>query len=384
MKKIAIIGAGISGLFFANLLRQDSKHKFVIFEKNESITLDKGYGVQLSVNSTELLNKINFKNFNNQNYFNPEKIDFYSLSKKKKICDLNISNFNNKEAKYLTIKRENLINFLKEKLPSNFIQYNKKIVKINSSIKNIDLFFEDNSSEVCDYLIISDGIFSPTKSILFKKKIEPEYSKSLAIRGTLNKKDLKDINKSNISIFLGSNLHFVIYPLNKHDEFNFVGIVKKKLNKIELNNHRLFDKKYFQSMIVSKMSQQIDKNILDNLKNVKCFPTFMSNKIYLPKQKKIFILGDAFYAFPPTFAQGASQSIEAAYDLYEMFENNGLEFNKKRLKRTKMISKRSNFNYFAFHLSNPLMIFFRDILIKYFVRNKKFLNNYLGKIYFKK
>ena len=74
-------------------------------------------------------------------------------------------------------------------------------------------------------------------------------------------------------------------------------------------------------MIVSEMSRQIDKNILDNLKNVKCFPTFMSNKIYLPKQKKIFILGDAFYAFPPTFAQGASQSIEAAYDLYEMFEN---------------------------------------------------------------
>ena len=46
-----------------------------------------------------------------------------------------------------------------------------------------------------------------------------------------------------------------------------------------------------------------------------------------------------------------------------------------------MISKRSKFNYFAFHLSNSLMVFARDILIKYFVKNDKFLNNYLGKIY---
>ena len=33
MKKVAIIGAGISGLFFANLLRQDSNYEFTIMKK---------------------------------------------------------------------------------------------------------------------------------------------------------------------------------------------------------------------------------------------------------------------------------------------------------------------------------------------------------------
>ena len=33
MKKIAIIGAGISGLFFANLLEKNSDYDFKIFEK---------------------------------------------------------------------------------------------------------------------------------------------------------------------------------------------------------------------------------------------------------------------------------------------------------------------------------------------------------------
>ena len=41
MKKIAIIGAGISGLSFANLLRQDSNYDITIYEKNNFINLEK-------------------------------------------------------------------------------------------------------------------------------------------------------------------------------------------------------------------------------------------------------------------------------------------------------------------------------------------------------
>ena len=132
MKKVAIIGAGISGLFFGNLLRQDSDYEITIYEKSNSINLEKGYGIQLSVNSIELLNKINFQNFNIQNKFNPNKIDFYSLPKNRKICDLDISSFNTKEIKYTTMERSNLIEFLKEKLLTNSVQYSKKVNKYNN------------------------------------------------------------------------------------------------------------------------------------------------------------------------------------------------------------------------------------------------------------
>ena len=138
MKKVAIIGAGISGLFFANILRQDSNYEIVIYEKNNSINLEKGYGIQLSVNSIKLLNKIGFQNLNLAHQFNPKKIDFYSLLKKNKICDLDISNFNTEEAKYTTLHRSILVEFLKEKLPSNLMQYNKIVSKINSTTENIE------------------------------------------------------------------------------------------------------------------------------------------------------------------------------------------------------------------------------------------------------
>ena len=77
MKKVAIIGAGISGLFFANLLRQNPEYEITIYEKNNSIDLEIGYGIQLSINSVKLLNKIGFQNINSKEKFYPNKLDFY-------------------------------------------------------------------------------------------------------------------------------------------------------------------------------------------------------------------------------------------------------------------------------------------------------------------
>ena len=381
MKKIAIIGAGISGLFIANLLRQDSNYDITIYEKNNSINLEKGYGIQLSVNSVKLLNKISFQNIDQLNNFNPNKIDFYSLQKKQKICDLNISEFNTDNAKYTTLQRSTLIEFLKEKIPTNLIQYNKKIKQVDNKNETVMLTFENNSSAEYDCLVISDGVFSPTKSLVANKQIEPKYFNSIAVRATINQNNLEGIDPNNISLFLGSNLHSVVYPVDKNSEFNFIGILRKNLTNNQLQNYSLFSENSFISSILSELSGQIDQNILENINNIKCFPIFISNEIYDQQHKNIFLIGDAFFAFPPSFAQGASQSIEAAFELFEYINKNSNDFNKRRIEKTKMINNRSKFNHFVFHLSNPLIIFVRDFILRNLVKNKKFLENYLGKIY---
>jgi len=381
MKKIAIIGAGISGLSFANLLRQDSNYDITIYEKNSFVNLEKGYGIQLSVNSVKLLNKIGFQNIDQLNKFNPNKIDFYSLQKKKKICDLNISEFNTDNAKYTTLQRSTLIEFLKEKIPNNLIQYNKKIKQVDNKNETVMLTFEDNSFSEYDYLVISDGVFSPTKSLVANKQNKPKYFNSIAIRGTINRKNFENISYNNISLFLGSNFHSVVYPVDKNSEFNFIGILRKKLTNNQLQNYSLFSKNSFISSILSELSSQIDKNILGNINNIKCFPIFISNEVYDQQHKNIFLIGDAFFAFPPSFAQGASQSIEAAFELFEYINKNSNNFNKIRIEKTKMINNRSKFNHFVFHLSNPLIIFVRDFILRNLIKNKKFLESYLGKIY---
>jgi len=381
MKKVAIIGGGISGLYIASLLRQNPNYEITVYEKNNSVNLEKGYGIQLSVNSIKLLNKIGFQNIDLKEKFFPNWVNFYSLKNKNKICDLNISTFNDSDDKYTTLQRFTLIDFLRNKLPSNLINYNKKVIEVQNESTITKVIFEDNSSIECDYLIISDGTFSKTRSLITSKEIKPKYFNSIALRGNIDQNDLQDIDHNNISLFLGSNLHSVVYPINQNGQFNFVTILRKNLNSQELTDYSLFNSKEFVSSALLEISKQIDNNIIENLKDIKCFPIFVSTEISQPKNKNTFIIGDAFFTFPPTFAQGASQSIEVAHELYKNFENENNQFNKERIKRTKMIDRKSRLNYFAFHLSNPLITYVRNLLIKRLVKNKNFLKNYLGNIY---
>ena len=384
-KKVAIIGAGISGLTFANFLQKNSEYDFIIYEKNSSLDLYGGYGVQLSANSVSILNKISFKDLKIDDKFNPEKIDFYSLKNNNKICELDITQFNREDTDYTTLKRSLLIGFLKEKLFTNSIQFNKKVDKINFSNSKVEITFENSVTDTFDYLVIADGVFSLTKSILFNNNIKPKYSGSLAIRTLIKRENLKFLNEKNISLFLGPKIHLATYAINIRNEFNLVAVVRKKLNKKNLSDGSFFNNKenirqFIKDSVIQKNSKF--KSLFDNAKDIKCFATFTSDKIHQFNQKNTFFLGDAFYAPLPTFAQGASQSIESAYELYNIFNGNNFnEYFDNRVERIKMINRRSKLNYYIFHLSNPIFIFIRNLVLKIVVNNQIFLKKYLGQIY---
>ena len=381
MKKIAIIGAGISGLFIANLFKANPNYQVIIYEKNNSIDLDDGYGIQLSTNSIELLNRIGFNSLKNKDRFNPEKIDFYEIKQEKKICDLNISEFNYENCKYTTLKRSKLVEFLKDRLGDNGINYDHNIEKIEKNNNQISLTFNKKDKVICDHLIISDGVFSKGKSLISNGEIKPAYNNSIAIRGNILKKNLNNLNEKNISLFLGSNFHYVVYPTSNNNEaFNFIGVLKHKLTTNELNNYGFFKEVAFIQGIKEKLQNKISPTILDNLSDIKCFPVFVS-KGFLKPGNNIFLVGDAFFAFPPSFAQGASQSIEGGSELFDSITNNEDNFFNNRVIKVKMINNRSKLNQFIFHFSNPILVFFRNIILKILTKNKKFLEKYLGKIY---
>ena len=157
MKKIGIIGAGISGLFIANLFKDNPNYQVTIFEKKHSLELEEGYGIQLSTNSIKLLNKIGFNEIENKEKFNPEKIDFYEIKNQKKISDLNISEYNSEDFKYTTMKRSVLVEFLKNRLDEQVVKFEHSIEKIEKKNDQINLTFNNNQNFICDHLIISDG-----------------------------------------------------------------------------------------------------------------------------------------------------------------------------------------------------------------------------------
>ena len=45
------------------ILKNNSNYEYIVYEKNESLNLEEGYGIQLSVNSISILNKLGFDKF---------------------------------------------------------------------------------------------------------------------------------------------------------------------------------------------------------------------------------------------------------------------------------------------------------------------------------
>ena len=375
MKNIAIIGAGISSLFLANLLEQEKSCSYKIFEKKASLDLRDGYGIQLSVNSINLLNKVGFKKINASDICFPKKVNFFEAKNSKKICDIDLSQFNNHSVRYSTLKRSKLIKFLLGNVPSEKIDLNSDLIDIKNEDKLL-LNFRNKKNELFDYLVAADGIYSKTKQILFKNEGLPKYFNSVALRGNIS--NYKDFD---ISLYLGSNYHFVIYPINQNKEFNFISIIRKELIQEKISNRDIFKDNNFINNLLNQISSKSNLNLIEQVEGIKCFPIFVSKKFQIPQSKNIFLTGDAFYSFPPSFAQGASQSIEGAHELFNDLINNSSNYYKIRIKKTKQINSRSFLNHFAFHLSNPLNIFFRNIILKLVSKNKYFLENYLGKIY---
>ena len=373
-KKIAVIGSGIAGLTIANLLKEISNFEVMVYEKEKILSLDEGYGVQLAPKTISILNKIGLSNINNKDFFNPTKLNFYS-NDNQKICDLDLSRFNSEKSKYTTLKRSTLIEFLKNKLFSNNLRFGKEVKKISKIKEKLLINFKDNTNDLVDFVVVSDGVFSNTKSVIENKIIQPIYNGSIAIRTILKSLPEFNYDKNNISLVMLKNAHIVIYPINKKEEFNVVCIIRQKLsNSIDLK------------ALIKKEILSQNKNLENLFENqLKYWPIYISKKPSKSIYENLFYIGDAFYTFPPTMAQGASQSIEAADELFNLLSKDNKKapdlFFKKRLMRTKIINRRSKLNHHIFHFSNPLLKTIRNKSLKILMKNKIFLNNYIGKVY---
>ena len=372
-KKLAIIGAGIAGLTLANFIKKNSEHEFMLYEKQDSLSLDEGYGIQLSTNSIKILNLIGFSKIDNKKIFHPKGLDFYSF-KNKKICDVDISQFNTETNKYTTMQRSTLIEFLKDDIYTTHLRFGKKIKEVSELKGKVLIKFDDNTNDLVDIVVAADGIFSNTRSFFEKKKNEPKFKKAIAIRTTLKSKSELNIDEERISLMMGNNCHVVIYPVNRNKDLNLVCIIRDK-NYDPDNIYKLVGKIISQNNIFKKV-------LIGDLKS---WPLYFTPQILPSTNSKVFYIGDAFNGFLPTLAQGAGQSIESAYELFNLIKENKTNIQntyfQTRLKRAKIVRKRSNFNFFVFHFSSTFMQSIRNFFIKFLVKRKRFINSYLGTVY---
>ncbi len=372
-KKLAIIGAGIAGLTLANLIKKNSDHDFMLYEKQESLSLDEGYGIQLSTNCIKILNNIGFEKIDKGKIFCPKGVEFYNI-KNKKICDLDLTQFNKEKIKYTTLQRSTLIEFLKDDIYTQHIRFGKRIKEVSELKGKILVKFDDNTNDLVDIVVGADGIFSNTRTFFEKKKNVPKFKKAVAVRTILKSKSELNINEENISIMMGVDCHIVIYPINKNKELNVVCVIRD--NKYDPDNIKFLLEKVLQQN--TNLTKVFDGDL-------RSWPLYSTPKILPSSNSKVFYIGDAFNGFLPTLAQGAGQSIESANELFNLLnvEKKDIQniYFQERLKRAKIVRKRANLNFFVFHFSSSIMQLVRNIFMKFFVKRKSFVNSYLGTVY---
>ena len=223
--------------------------------------------------------------------------------------------------------------------------------------------------------MVADGVLSSTKLAIEKRKIGTVFSEVVAFRTQVKNKDILNFNSKNVSLIMGSDAHIVLYPINQKGEINLVCIIRKKSKE---NNTT---KEFLEKTILKE-----NKNLANLFKgDIKTWSIYTSSKPIKSIYKNVLYIGDAFYTFPPTMAQGASQAIESANEIFELINDNDKDIQNKyfknRIERTNLINKRSKINYFGFHITNPLLKILRNFFLKRLVKNKNFIQNYLGKIY---
>ncbi len=359
--RIAVIGGGIGGLTAALALNKLNIEN-TVYESAPELRAD-GAGLALASNAIKAFSLlgINETVVNSSNRIT--EFCIYNHKEKPLIKRYSERILSDELFHSFTIHRQRLHTILSDNLQDDQIVTGKSVTDFRNEKSGVKLYFNDNSSELFDYVIASDGINS-----VFRRKLVPaaglRYAGYYCWRGVTENYQCSDTTLA--AEYWGAGLRFGIVPLPENRVYWFACM-----------NNPDDDPAYF----------KITRNGL--LSAFSDFPAQVSelinavpeNKILINKIsdltpldyysfKRILLLGDAAHATTPNLGQGACLAIEDAAVLYkllqqnrdmkEIFENYSLI----RVPRCKYIIKQSRQTGELAGIQNPAGIMLRDLLLK--------------------
>ena len=347
---VAIIGAGIAGLALGIILKKNNIN-CVIFEKSKSIS-EYGAGISISPNGMKVLEYIDLQSEFCKVSEQPRNTVFFSNNKK--ITEV--------LSKVRTTSRKNLYNILLEKYLSleGEIFFNHRLEDLdiqNNSIK----FSNTKSFNVC-HIAACDGIRSICQEKIFEPNNKPHYSGYSVWRAIF------PYQQNEINFYLGSNFHIVTYPIDR-ERISFIASLKSKNKYIE---------SWKEKGTLNELLSEIEFDILKKYPTIRHASDIYKWGIYVrPELKNLFyqnvtFFGDAAHPVVPFIGQGASLALEDVFIFGSLlnkykndFEATQKDYQSLRLKRIRSIHKKSLNQAKLNHLSNPLNVFARNILMRY-------------------
>jgi 2-polyprenyl-6-methoxyphenol hydroxylase-like FAD-dependent oxidoreductase len=356
-RTFVIVGGGISGLTAAIALQQKGEEVHV-FERFPSFR-PAGAGLIVAPNALNALDRLGLAG----------KVIEEGQTSRRGMAILNdkgtiLSELEALDYEYpmISIHRADLQRILLDALKPGTVTLGKTCADITYGADQVTVTFEDQTTVVGNYLLAADGIHSVIRAKLFGAK-KLRYAGYTCWRGVA---DCWPNNQQRFTETWGSRGRFGVIPLSKEKTY-WYALFNGPAQDTSFARYNVHDLlkifgAYHSSIAQILSSTPDDKVIHSDIYDIAPLQQFTDGRTLL--------MGDAAHAITPNLGQGACQAIEDAVELviclkqHRTVESAFFHFEKKRIKRTTMISKRSLSLGKLAQLENPFLCMVRNGMIR--------------------
>ncbi|KAI0873111.1 hypothetical protein GGS24DRAFT_517929 [Hypoxylon argillaceum] len=316
--KVLIIGGGLFGLSAAISIAC-AGHKVTVFETHSG-PHEIGAGLQSTPNSTRIWAKWGLANVLQPLAAAPKCLQIHDFSGKllaqRQNYDVEIQQ--RYGSPLWTMHRIDLQNALVERARELGVE-----ILYSSRVDGIDMIrpgikTQDGKTHDGDLLVLAEGVWSPHRSVLLGRQVNPEPTGDMAYRITINYEQLEGhsdlqawMRDLKIRIWIGPGSHAVAYPVRGSSQMNVVLLVQDNFEdwqESKLDGDLAEMRKHFDGW------DPVLNKILSIVKSVKKWRLVQlpSLETWRSEQGTTILGGDSCHAILPYMAQGLSMGVEDA------------------------------------------------------------------------
>jgi salicylate hydroxylase len=300
---VVVVGGGIGGLFTANAL---IAHGFDVTVCEQAPALGEvGAGVFLTPNSVRHLNRVGLQAAIEKSGARVGTGSHYFRHDGAPIAPVQVADASGWNATF-GMHRADLVELLARALPDGVVRTGHRAIGFEQNESKGRVLFAKGTSIEADVVIAADGIHSELRQFVAPPS-RPVFHGSIAYRGVLPHRLIRDWPTDRWLMWLGKSKHFLTFPVRSGQLINYVGFVPADAEMKESwsapGDPDLLRAEF------EGWEPRIGE-LLSQVQNTFRWALYDREPLPVWTKGRLTLLGDAAHPMLPHLGQGANQSIE--------------------------------------------------------------------------